>query len=976
MGKGGLRTILGRLLLWRRQRGQEARMRRLIRETGVFDEQAYLIGNPDVAAANVSPLRHFLRQGWKEGRDPNQWFDSQWYKRHYPDVAQSGQVALAHFLLQGAAEGRNPGPRFNSKAYRAQYMRDGDGGNPLAHWMRHGRGAGIVPPSVIDSRVRVLLGSGLFDADWYQQQYPDTPGFDEEACLHYLEHGVREGRNPSPWFDTLHYLRVNPDVAESGTNPLLHYHERGWRELRNPGPAFDVWWYWSTYLDPREEVIDPLEHFVRVGLSLGNRPRPERPLPRLSCSPPVPAARRLCLFAGYDPDGRLDDTAVAYIRELSHFADVHYWADCEMEPGELDKIDSYVKSAQAQRHGAYDFGSWRELIRTLGWERISAYDELLLVNDSCYLLRPLDELFKEMSRRDCHWWGLQATKGIAATRDALSNQFPTPISMETVRNWMLEKFEDDDPYDFLVGSYFLAFRRDVVADAGFRRLLESVCPQEYKKNIVLKYEVGLTRYLCASGYRMDTYIPHLYPFHPIYTHWYYELLRRGFPLIKRYLLVENHYAVPELWRWRDQVLASNPQADVAAIERHLARTVPEEKLRASLSLDQRDLQEHVPATPTDLLSHDEFITADQTSPTHSHWWAFMACAFSGVFSGNERAVFERVRNDPSIHKIIFTRGEPVDLQGESVEVVPLESPRGQHLLMRCGVVFFRHSPARNIVWPLDPGRHALINLWHGIPFKRIGYASLDMLGRLDAMAEQHAQCRAVICSSRVDQLAMTAAFHPLSSWQVWNTGLPRNDFIICPEERLPADMRDVGDRLRRELAGRRLILFMPTFRNGQEQDGYRFSADELQWLESWLIANNLMLGLREHMADLSGSYSQQLQSLPILDLSARRYPDPEILYRISAALITDYSSTFIDYMLTGKPAVSFAHDLDRYQQLERGTFYDIDHVFPGPVCRNFSQLRDALQRLFETPSEVEQAKRQWLLRLFLIGMMPIARCEL
>jgi len=295
MGARGLRSISGRLLLWKRQGELEARVRRLIREAGIFNEQDYLAGNPDVAAGGVPPLHHFLHQGWKEGRDPCQWFDSQWYLQRYPDVAGNKQIALVHFLLHGAAEGRNPGPRFNSKAYRAQYMRKGDKRSPLSHWMLHGRGSGVVPPPVIDSRVRELLDSCLFDAEWYRRQYPDITVSDEDACLHYLEHGAREGRDPSPWFDTLHYLRVNPDVAEAGANPLLHYHQHGWRELRNPGPAFDVWWYWSNHLDPQDETIDPLEHFLRIGIALGNRPsapyrgflvrHPSRPCAGCACLP-------------------------------------------------------------------------------------------------------------------------------------------------------------------------------------------------------------------------------------------------------------------------------------------------------------------------------------------------------------------------------------------------------------------------------------------------------------------------------------------------------------------------------------------------------------------------------------------------------------------------------------------------------------------------------------------------------------------
>ena len=47
--------------------------------------------------------------------------------------------------------------------------------------------------------------------------------------------------------------------------------------------------------------------------------------------------------------------------------------------------------------------------------RIEQYDELMLVNDSCYLLRPLAEVFAEMDGRACDWWGLQATKGTWVT---------------------------------------------------------------------------------------------------------------------------------------------------------------------------------------------------------------------------------------------------------------------------------------------------------------------------------------------------------------------------------------------------------------------------------------------------------------------------------------------------------------------------------------------------------------------------------
>ena len=42
-------------------------------------------------------------------------------------------------------------------------------------------------------------------------------------------------------------------------------------------------------------------------------------------------------------------------------------------------------------------------------------------------------------------------------------------------------------------------------------------------------------------------------------------------------------------------------------------------------------------------------------PKFDHWWAFPVCAYDHTLAGNERAVFEEVRDDPSIKKIVLTR---------------------------------------------------------------------------------------------------------------------------------------------------------------------------------------------------------------------------------------------------------------------------------------------------------------------------------
>jgi FkbM family methyltransferase len=84
----------------------------------LFDEKYYLASNPDVLAAGVDALSHFMITGWREGRNPSSSFDLSYYQRCYPDVAAAGINPLLHYALAGRDEGRST--RVPLGALRAQ----------------------------------------------------------------------------------------------------------------------------------------------------------------------------------------------------------------------------------------------------------------------------------------------------------------------------------------------------------------------------------------------------------------------------------------------------------------------------------------------------------------------------------------------------------------------------------------------------------------------------------------------------------------------------------------------------------------------------------------------------------------------------------------------------------------------------------------------------------------------------------------
>jgi len=82
---------------------------RLLKKSGLFDEEWYLAEYTDVASAGVvDPVTHYLRYGAAEGRNPSPHFDTRFYLESHPDVAAAGVNPLVHFVKFGKEEGRKP----------------------------------------------------------------------------------------------------------------------------------------------------------------------------------------------------------------------------------------------------------------------------------------------------------------------------------------------------------------------------------------------------------------------------------------------------------------------------------------------------------------------------------------------------------------------------------------------------------------------------------------------------------------------------------------------------------------------------------------------------------------------------------------------------------------------------------------------------------------------------------------------------
>jgi hypothetical protein len=104
--------------------------------TTVFDVGFYLAQNPDVRAAGMNPLLHYLRHGAAEGRKPHPLFDPRYYRKCCSQPPEPGENALANFLSR-AQDADSPHPLFDCGAYRAAHP--GLTINPLLHYLKSAR---------------------------------------------------------------------------------------------------------------------------------------------------------------------------------------------------------------------------------------------------------------------------------------------------------------------------------------------------------------------------------------------------------------------------------------------------------------------------------------------------------------------------------------------------------------------------------------------------------------------------------------------------------------------------------------------------------------------------------------------------------------------------------------------------------------------------------------------------------------------
>lgn len=247
------------------------------------------------------------------------------------------------------------------------------------------------------------------------------------------------------------------------------------------------------------------------------------------------------------------------------------------------------------------------------------------------------------------------------------------------------------------------------------------------------------------------------------------------------------------------------------------------------------------------------------------------------------------------------------------------------------------------------GQH-LLQTWHGTPIKKLLHDAAPgsvSLRYQRLMARQVPQWDLLLAQNREAEQRLRRALG--YGGQVRVGEYPRNVRLLGGIE--------VGRRVRSDLGigeEQQVILYAPTWRerlrhpeglaghsNGQGLQGDVYPAHR---------TDAVVLMRTHHM-------NRARPGPGLVDVS--RYLSIEELMMAADVLVSDYSSIFLDFALTGKPAVVFVPDLEHYRDVERGLYGDWPRRSGLPVALDHDELVFHLNRILGD-FDVQAARREVL----------------
>lgn len=322
----------------------------------------------------------------------------------------------------------------------------------------------------------------------------------------------------------------------------------------------------------------------------------------------------------------------------------------------------------------------------------------------------------------------------------------------------------------------------------------------------------------------------------------------------------------------------------------------------------------------------QLVRMKKTKKPDMYTWVFSSVD-NCYYNYNSKYLFEYVKEHlPQITPLFVIneenlRRELSEQYGEEY-FIETESKEGIRRVLEAGVWF---TSAGLPVYGTGLGKNRLIvNLWHGVPLKKIALMdpNLKKTARIYFKKIFSENYTWILTTARELVPVMTKSFQVSEDrLRVW--GQPRNDCIFAPPDR-----KQILEGIYSDLPEyKKVVLYAPTFRDYGNTRLFPFEDFDKKVFEDFLEQEKILLLLRLHIKEAAAA--DAYVSSRIRRFGSEEAGDVTGMLGMFDLLITDYSSIYIDYLLTDKPLMFLPYDRERYLD-GRGMNFDYDEVTPGP----------------------------------------------
>lgn len=357
-------------------------------------------------------------------------------------------------------------------------------------------------------------------------------------------------------------------------------------------------------------------------------------------------------------------------------------------------------------------------------------------------------------------------------------------------------------------------------------------------------------------------------------------------------------------------------------------------------------------------------------PRSKKKWAFGS--FRGAFNDNAKYLFIHVMEqmpDIDCAWLSVNRTTVRTIKEKGLKAYHVLSPAGIWFALRAKCWFF-NAYSSDIMFCLSGGAK-LVNLWHGLPLKRIEF-DIESGILADRFVKKTLKERYfhpevfkrpdyVVSSTELFSEVFARSFRiPLE--RCLNLGLARNEILTWPEEKRRAfiDRYEPVETL--DLIGQmgnfgRVFVYMPTWRDSQND--FVTAGFDFKSMEEVLSENNALLLIKPHANTfIDPVILNGLAHIKLLPSTLDIYP----VLPYTDVLITDYSSVMYDYILMEKKdVILYLFDKEEYVN-ERPFIWSFEDMTYGHRAGSFETLLELVGNAGLCPDEAKKAvlvKKCW-----------------